>query len=146
MIEDVMNVKTINSDRKSATIGWSTRWKTESVSTEIVERPGAVFIESKGRLQFNNNVIEGKARLQHIKSAIAQYQKASSTEEKAAALNDLMWFSSLGMARTKSEAEARLLSYLKKHEGNPEDEAQIIYNKLINSVISKALTLTTEEV
>ena len=144
MIEDVMNVKTINSDRKSATIGWATTWKTESVSTEIVARPGAVFIESKGQLKFNNNDIEGKSRLQHIKNAIGQYQKASSTEEKAVALNDLMWFSSLGMARNKSEAEARLLSYLKKHEGNPEDEAQIIYNKLINAVISKALTLTTE--
>jgi len=144
MIEEAMNVKTINSDRKSAAIGWATSWKAESVSTEIVTRPGAVFIESKGKLKFNNNVIEGKARLQHIKSAIAQYQKASSTEAKAVALNDLMWFSSLGMARTKSEAEARLLSYLKKHEGNPEDEAQIIYNKLINAVISKALNLTTE--
>ena len=144
MIEEAMNVKTINSDRKSATIGWATSWKAESVSTEIVTRPGAVFIESKGKLKFNNNVIEGKSRLQHIKNAIGQYQKASSTEAKAVALNDLMWFSSLGMARNKSQAEARLLSYLKKHEGNPEDEAQIIYNKLINAVISKALNLTTE--
>lgn len=144
MIEEAMNVKTINSDRKSATIGWATSWKAESVSTEIVTRPGAVFIESKGKLKFNNNVIEGKSRIQHIKNAIGQYQQASSTEAKAVALNDLMWFSSLGMARSKSQAEARLLSYLKKHEGNPEDEAQIIYNKLINAVISKALNLTTE--
>ena len=144
MIEEAMNVKTINSDRKSATIGWATSWKAESVSTEIVTRPGAVFIESKGKLKFNNNVIEGKSRIQHIKNAIGQYQQASSTEAKAVALNDLMWFSSLGMARNKSQAEARLLSYLKKHEGNPEDEAQIIYNKLINAVISKALNLTTE--
>ena len=144
MIEEAMNVKTINSDRKSAAIGWATSWKAESVSTEIVTRPGAVFIESKGKLKFNNNVIEGKSRIQHIKNAIGQYQQASSTEEKAVALNDLMWFSSLGMARNKSQAEARLLSYLKKHEGNPEDEAQIIYNKLINAVISKALNLTTE--
>ena len=88
--------------------------------------------------------MKGKSRIQHIKNAIGQYQQASSTEEKAVALNDLMWFSSLGMARNKSQAEARLLSYLKKHEGNPEDEAQIIYNKLINAVISKALNLTTE--
>ena len=63
MIEEAMNVKTINSDRKSAAIGWATSWKAESVSTEIVTRPGgAVFIESKGKLKFNNNVIEGQIK------------------------------------------------------------------------------------
>jgi len=144
-LEDVMVVKAINSDRKSAAIGWATTWKNESTQTTVVNRETAVLAENEdGSLRFHNNVVDGKERLEHIRDAVRAYNAAKTVEDRATAINDLMWYMSLGMAKTKAEAGNRLRTYLNKHDNGENQETQKLYNKIVNSFVSKVLSVNRE--
>lgn len=144
-LEDAMVVKAINSDRKSAAIGWATTWKNESRQTTIVNRETAVLAENEdGSLRFHNNIIDGKERLEQVRDAVRAYNAAKTVEDRATAISDLMWYMSLGMAKTKEESANRLRTYLNTYDTGENQETQKLYNKIMNSFVSKVLDVNRE--
>ena len=144
-LEDTMVVKAINSDRKSAAIGWATTWKNESKQTTVVNRETAVLAENEdGSLRFHNNIIDGKERLEQVRDAVRAYNAAKTVEDRATAVSDLMWYMSLGMAKTKAESANRLRTYLNKYDTGENQETQKLYNKIMNSFVSKVLDVNRE--
>lgn len=132
MLDEEMIIRLINSDRKSATIGWQTTWNREGVQTDIVNRPAALLDRNAdGKHSFHNNEIDGKPRIVHIREALAQFLNAGTDQaERVAGLNNLMWYMSVGVAKDKAEAEQRLSTYISKYTTEENDEAKKIYNRL----------------
>ena len=147
MLDDEMRVKHVNSDRKSATIGWLTTWKGESIETLAMDglRSTALMKENPDKtLSFHNNTLDGKTRLQHIQRAYALYNNADNIQDKVNALADLMWYSSLGMASTKNEAANRLNTYFNQMN---ESDQQLFAGRLLGSlttVLNKVITIPSE--
>jgi hypothetical protein len=130
--KEEMSVQTINSDRKSAVINWQDTWKNDGLQTLSVPRPGAVFTETEnGGIAFNNNIVEGKERIQVLKEAFLKYDKANTLEDKATQLGKIMWNLSLGMGSTEQEATDRLMSYVLKNTTLDNNEISKIFKKVI---------------
>lgn len=147
MLEDDMRVKHVNSDRKSATIGWVTTWKGESIETVAMEglRPLALMKENEDKtLSFNNNTLDGKSRLQHLKDAIALYNNAKTFTDKLEALSNIMWYSSLGMATSKSEAKRRLAVYFDNMEASDRETAAGQLMGKLTTILRGVLEIKTE--
>jgi len=129
IIDDETIVKAVRSDRKSRTLSWSDTWSRESTSTNIVPRAGAVLIETEdGNLKFQNNVIDGKSRLQHIKDAVNAYYTETDVDSKAEAVGNLMYYMSLSVGKNRAQSNIRIKTYLNK---NPQD-LNTMFTNLIN--------------
>ena len=124
--EGNMYIRLINSDRKSSQLAWSTMWRGESISTPILERRTAVMKkDEKGNLSFNNNIIDGKTRLEHIKEALTTYNNDEKTfDNKIDAVADLMWYSSLGIGQTKETTRSRFRAHMQLQD--PEDQSSVL--------------------
>ena len=137
MVEEAMQVRLVNSDRKSAAIAWQTTWGREGKQTSVVDRQTAVLKEdTDGNVVFHNNIVNGKDRFTQIKGAILAYNKATTLEAKAEALGDFMWYMSLGMGRTQEEANRRVLAYVQKHGNQEADKMFNITARLAGKVMN----------
>jgi hypothetical protein len=147
MLDDDMRVKHVNSDRKSAAIAWVTTWKGESIETTPMDgmRPLALMKENEDKtLSFHNNTLNGKSRLQHLKDAISLYNNAKTFTDKVEALSNLMWYSSLGIATSKSESSRRLAVYFGNMEAaDREIAASRLMGKLM-TILRGVLEIKTE--
>ncbi len=103
-------------------------WRTEAVQI-VTDRPAALFKSEDGKLTINNNVLEGKTRLEHIQNAVKEYYNASELdlETRGKHLSDMLWFMSMSFANNRNVNTSRVTNYL---VNNPTDvrafEANVI--------------------
>ena len=134
--------KMIQSDSKSAARQLLFDWKKESKS-DLYERLEAVLKVEREKaedgeigaiksIKFQNNVIDGKSRLQHIKDGYAEYNAGSTIEAKVAGINKVLWYSSIRFGSNINQASDRLLQYVTRSERSVLDQGSTPQTKIID--------------